>query len=182
MIVYVLFHSFVSYFICYSYRCAVLMFQREFAQRLVAKPGDKLYCRLSINTQLLARVDHLMKVYIPSHSCLQHVWLYIITRVHSNFSLVENRDLHITGQTHGRRHFCDKPITAISGRIICSQWHALFCIGHDYVKWLAKVFSSHYKAHFGKNFPLFYSVTLSPRRLVGHSFVLTTLWRHTVYP
>ncbi len=46
------------------FRCAVLMFQREFAQRLVAKPGDKLYCRLSINTQLLARVDHLMKVRI----------------------------------------------------------------------------------------------------------------------
>ncbi|XP_008053328.1 probable dimethyladenosine transferase isoform X2 [Carlito syrichta] len=44
------------------FRCAVLMFQREFALRLVAKPGDKLYCRLSINTQLLARVDHLMKV------------------------------------------------------------------------------------------------------------------------
>merc|ERR1712179_835729 len=42
------------------FRCAVLMFQREFAQRLVAQPGDKLYCRLSINTQLLARVDHLM--------------------------------------------------------------------------------------------------------------------------
>jgi len=38
------------------------MFQREFAQRLVAKPGEKLYCRLSVNTQLLARVDHLMKV------------------------------------------------------------------------------------------------------------------------
>lgn len=44
------------------FRCAVLMFQREFAYRLVAKPGDKLYCRLSINTQLLARVDLLMKV------------------------------------------------------------------------------------------------------------------------
>lgn len=44
------------------FRCAVLMFQREFAQRLVAVPGDKLYCRLSINTQLLSRVDHLMKV------------------------------------------------------------------------------------------------------------------------
>lgn len=44
------------------FRCAVLMFQREFALRLVAKPGEKLYCRLSINTQLLARVDHLMKI------------------------------------------------------------------------------------------------------------------------
>jgi len=44
------------------FRCAVLMFQHEFAQRLVAKPGDKLWSRLSINTQLLARVDHLMKV------------------------------------------------------------------------------------------------------------------------
>ncbi|XP_033336690.1 putative dimethyladenosine transferase [Megalopta genalis] len=44
------------------FRCAVLMFQREFAERLVAKPGDKQYCRLSINTQLLARVDMLMKV------------------------------------------------------------------------------------------------------------------------
>ncbi|KAG7278314.1 hypothetical protein CRUP_029919 [Coryphaenoides rupestris] len=29
------------------FRCAVLMFQREFAMRLVAQPGDKLYCRLS---------------------------------------------------------------------------------------------------------------------------------------
>ena len=52
-----------------SCRCAVLMFQREFAQRLVAKPGDKLYCRLSINTQLLARVDHLMKVHTFSLCC-----------------------------------------------------------------------------------------------------------------
>ena len=30
--------------------------------RLVAKPGEKLYSRLSVNTQLLARVDHLMKI------------------------------------------------------------------------------------------------------------------------
>ncbi|ORY41294.1 S-adenosyl-L-methionine-dependent methyltransferase [Rhizoclosmatium globosum] len=33
------------------WRCAVLMFQREFALRLVAKPGDELYC-----------LDHVMKV------------------------------------------------------------------------------------------------------------------------
>ncbi|KAK3894185.1 hypothetical protein Pcinc_002042 [Petrolisthes cinctipes] len=44
------------------FRCAILMFQQEFAQRLVARPGDKLYCRLTVNTQLLAKVAHLMKV------------------------------------------------------------------------------------------------------------------------
>lgn len=44
------------------FRAAVLMFQREFALRLTAKPGDSLYCRLSVNVQLLARVNHLMKV------------------------------------------------------------------------------------------------------------------------
>lgn len=44
------------------FRCAVIMFQREFAMRLVAQPGDTLYCRLSVNTQLLSRVNHLLKV------------------------------------------------------------------------------------------------------------------------
>eukprot|EP00457_Paulinella_chromatophora_P011010 gb/GEZN01011130.1/.p1 GENE.gb/GEZN01011130.1/~~gb/GEZN01011130.1/.p1 ORF type:complete len:358 (+),score=36.67 gb/GEZN01011130.1/:92-1075(+) len=44
------------------YRAAVLMFQREFAQRLLAKPGDPQFCRLALNTQLLARVSHLLKV------------------------------------------------------------------------------------------------------------------------
>ncbi|BFI38202.1 18S rRNA (adenine1779-N6/adenine1780-N6)-dimethyltransferase [Marchantia polymorpha subsp. ruderalis] len=44
------------------FRCAVIMYQREFAMRLVAKTGDPLFCRLSVNTQLLARVDHLLKV------------------------------------------------------------------------------------------------------------------------
>jgi 18S rRNA (adenine1779-N6/adenine1780-N6)-dimethyltransferase len=38
------------------------MFQREFAMRLVAQPGDKLYCRLTVNTQLHARISHLLKV------------------------------------------------------------------------------------------------------------------------
>ncbi|KAI9020405.1 S-adenosyl-L-methionine-dependent methyltransferase [Hyaloraphidium curvatum] len=44
------------------FRCAVLMFQREFALRLCAKPGDALWCRLSAFVQLLCRVDHVMKV------------------------------------------------------------------------------------------------------------------------
>ncbi|KAF2008474.1 dimethyladenosine transferas-like protein [Aaosphaeria arxii CBS 175.79] len=43
-------------------RCAVLMFQREFAMRLFAKPGDKLYSRLSVNVQMFAKVSHVMKV------------------------------------------------------------------------------------------------------------------------
>jgi len=43
-------------------RYAVLMFQKEFADRLVAKPGSKLYSRLSVNVQLLAKVEHLMRI------------------------------------------------------------------------------------------------------------------------
>jgi 18S rRNA (adenine1779-N6/adenine1780-N6)-dimethyltransferase len=46
----------------YHFRCAVLMFQEEFALRLTARPGEALYCRLSVNTQLLAKVDQLLKV------------------------------------------------------------------------------------------------------------------------
>ena len=40
----------------------MIMFQEEFALRLSAQPGDNLYCRLSVNTQLLARVSQLLKV------------------------------------------------------------------------------------------------------------------------
>jgi len=44
------------------FRCAILMFQREFAMRLVARPGSPLWGRLSANVQLYAKVDHIMKV------------------------------------------------------------------------------------------------------------------------
>lgn len=43
-------------------RTCVLMFQREFAMRLFAKAGDKLYSRLSVNAQMWAKIDHIMKV------------------------------------------------------------------------------------------------------------------------
>lgn len=43
-------------------RQAILMFQREFALRLLARPGDKLYSRLTANVQMFAKVDHVMKV------------------------------------------------------------------------------------------------------------------------
>ena len=44
------------------FRCAVLMFQREFALRMVAKPGDPLYCRLSVNVQIASKVNHIMRI------------------------------------------------------------------------------------------------------------------------
>ncbi|KAH8670880.1 dimethyladenosine transferase [Xylariales sp. PMI_506] len=43
-------------------RTSVLMFQREFALRLTARPGDALYCRLSVNAQFWAKITHVMKV------------------------------------------------------------------------------------------------------------------------
>ncbi|KAK9354478.1 S-adenosyl-L-methionine-dependent methyltransferase [Lipomyces doorenjongii] len=43
-------------------RVSILMFQREFAMRLVARPGDPLYCRLSVNVQMWSTVTHIMKV------------------------------------------------------------------------------------------------------------------------
>jgi 18S rRNA (adenine1779-N6/adenine1780-N6)-dimethyltransferase len=45
-----------------KFRCAVIMVQREFAMRMIAQPGSDCYCRLAVNLQLLAKVDHLMKV------------------------------------------------------------------------------------------------------------------------
>lgn len=43
-------------------RVSILMFQREFAMRLLARPGESLYCRLSANVQMWANVTHIMKV------------------------------------------------------------------------------------------------------------------------
>ncbi|KAF1940714.1 rRNA adenine dimethylase [Clathrospora elynae] len=43
-------------------RSCILMFQREFAMRLFAKAGEKLYSRLSVNVQMWAKVSHIMKV------------------------------------------------------------------------------------------------------------------------
>jgi 18S rRNA (adenine1779-N6/adenine1780-N6)-dimethyltransferase len=44
------------------FRVAILMFQREFAMRLVAQPGSALWSRLSANVQLYAKVDYVMSV------------------------------------------------------------------------------------------------------------------------
>ena len=49
-------------------------------EQLLAQPCDMLYCRLSINTQLLARVDHLMKVcfFILSNLFVTMVGIYMV--------------------------------------------------------------------------------------------------------
>ncbi|KAF5375337.1 hypothetical protein D9615_007982 [Tricholomella constricta] len=44
------------------FRVAILMFQREFALRLIAKPGTALWSRLSANVQLYAKVDNIINV------------------------------------------------------------------------------------------------------------------------
>ena len=44
------------------FRASILMFQREFAMRLVAKPGESLYGRLSVNAQFYANIRHIIKV------------------------------------------------------------------------------------------------------------------------
>lgn len=46
----------------YPFRACILMFQREFANRLCAMPGDSNYCRLSVSVQVRATVQHIMKV------------------------------------------------------------------------------------------------------------------------
>eukprot|EP00656_Telonema_subtile_P019831 TRINITY_DN21031_c0_g1_i1.p1 TRINITY_DN21031_c0_g1~~TRINITY_DN21031_c0_g1_i1.p1 ORF type:complete len:304 (-),score=63.14 TRINITY_DN21031_c0_g1_i1:115-1026(-) len=45
-----------------AFRCAVLMFQKEFSLRLAARPGSDDWCRLSVNTQVLAKVEHVLNV------------------------------------------------------------------------------------------------------------------------
>jgi len=44
------------------FRCAVLMFQKEFAERLVAKVGESQYGRLAINVSLFVKVNTVCKV------------------------------------------------------------------------------------------------------------------------
>lgn len=44
------------------WRCAVLMFQKEFAERLIAEPNHPKYSRLAVNTRLFCKVTSVCKV------------------------------------------------------------------------------------------------------------------------
>jgi len=75
-----LFHDFPHFDICISnipfnislpiilkliacdFKCAYILVQKEFGDRLTASPGSQEYSRLSVITQLLAHVSHVMKV------------------------------------------------------------------------------------------------------------------------
>ncbi|KAK9670156.1 hypothetical protein RND81_13G181800 [Saponaria officinalis] len=45
-----------------SFRSATLLLQKEFARRLLAKPGDSEFNRLAVNVKLVADVEHIMDV------------------------------------------------------------------------------------------------------------------------
>lgn len=68
-----------------SYRCcfrsATLLLQKEFARRLLAKPGESNFNRLAVNVRLVASVDFLMNVskkdFVPCpkvDSSLVQIW------------------------------------------------------------------------------------------------------------
>lgn len=46
----------------YDFKCAYILVQKEFGDRLIARPGSKDYSRLSVIIQLIANVEHVMKV------------------------------------------------------------------------------------------------------------------------
>lgn len=54
-------------------RAAVIMYQHEFAMRMVARAGQPLYGRLAVNCQLLSRVSHLLKVGKNNFRCVQRL-------------------------------------------------------------------------------------------------------------
>jgi 18S rRNA (adenine1779-N6/adenine1780-N6)-dimethyltransferase len=67
------------------FRVAILMFQREFALRLVAQPGSALWSRLSANVQLYAKVDHVMSVGEEFDGLTRIIFSRRNKTVHGNF-------------------------------------------------------------------------------------------------
>lgn len=46
----------------YNFRCAYILVQKEFGDRMMARPGSDDYSRLSVVVQLLSHVDHVMRI------------------------------------------------------------------------------------------------------------------------
>lgn len=62
--------------------------------RLLAKPGESLYCRLSVNTQLLSRVDHLLKVRVEHVFCSLDVRFHVSAGEAGGVPLVQRLGQH----------------------------------------------------------------------------------------
>lgn len=81
----------------FKFRKAILMFQREFCQRLVAKVGTKEYSRLSVNAQLRFEMKIIAKVSRNSFSPVPEVdssVVEIVPRsVHDEKSLLRADDI-----------------------------------------------------------------------------------------
>jgi len=61
-----------------EYKAAVLMYQKEFAQRMIAMPGTPACGRLSIMVQTYARVKPVMEVPPESFSPPPEVWSWVV--------------------------------------------------------------------------------------------------------
>jgi len=48
--------------ISYDFKCGYILVQKEFGDRLIARPGTESYSRLSVVVQLLANVEHVMRI------------------------------------------------------------------------------------------------------------------------
>lgn len=48
--------------VSYNFKCAYILVQKEFGDRLIARPGSGEYSRLSVITQLIANVEHVMRI------------------------------------------------------------------------------------------------------------------------
>ncbi|ORD96628.1 DIM1 [Hepatospora eriocheir] len=52
----------------FNFRCAFILVQKEFADKLLAKSGSNDYSKLSVVTQLMSKIEHVLKVSKNSYS------------------------------------------------------------------------------------------------------------------
>ncbi len=76
----------------HSFDLAVLMFQKEFAQRLFAKPGTKDYSRITVMSNLKATCEHLKTVKPKSYYPQPQIHSSIVSIQKKKESLVKNHD------------------------------------------------------------------------------------------
>lgn len=74
----------------WDFNLAILMFQDEFAKKMIAKPSKKNYGRLSVTSQLLFNVKYVRKV--PAS------WFFPKPKVNSAIVKIEKKNFNLTGE------------------------------------------------------------------------------------